>query len=89
VDRQSRLFAEAEAICTLHGAALTNLVWCKPGCRVLELVADTFVNGVYEGIAEQVGVEHHFLLCPGDSAFRARVDMKRLVEHIKAIDSAG
>lgn len=76
--QQIRLFSEAEAICTLHGAALTNLVWCKPGCRVLELVADTFINGVYEGIAEQVGVEHRFLLCPGDLAFRARVDIGRL-----------
>jgi len=86
--QQIRLFAEADVICTLHGAALTNLVWCKRGCRVLELVADNFLNGVYEGIAEQVGVRHLALLCPGDFAFRARVDMKRLAEHVRAIDAA-
>ncbi len=76
--RQIRLFANAEAICALHGAALTNLLWCSPGVRVLELVADTFINGVYEGLSARLGLKHTFLLCPGDNAFRARVDINAL-----------
>jgi hypothetical protein len=75
---QIQVFAEAEHICTLHGAALANLVWCRPGCRVLEMVASTFLNGVYEGISEAVGLDYSFLLCPGDTDFRALVDLNEL-----------
>lgn len=76
--QQIQLFAEAEAVCALHGAALTNLVWCRPGTRVVEIVASTFMNGVYEGISEAAGLDYRFLLCPGDADFRARVDVRQL-----------
>ena len=32
-------FAAADAIVGLHGAGLTNLVFAKPGARVLEIFA--------------------------------------------------
>lgn len=76
--QQIQLFANAEHICALHGAALANLLWCPPGCRVLEIVASNFMNGVFEGIAEIVGLDYRFLLCPGDAAFKANVDLARL-----------
>jgi capsular polysaccharide biosynthesis protein len=76
--QQIQLFARAEALCTVHGAALTNLLWCQPGCRVLELFADNFLNGVYEGIARYVGVQHRFLVYPGDATFRIRVHISDL-----------
>jgi capsular polysaccharide biosynthesis protein len=76
VAQQIQLFANAKEICALHGAALTNLVWCQPGCRVVELLASTFLNGVYEGIAEAAGLDYDFLVCPGDVSYRARVDLK-------------
>jgi len=50
---------------------------------VLELISTNFINGVYEGIAEAIGLEHEFLLCKGDADFRAEVDiveLKRLVD---------
>ncbi len=73
--RQIALFARADAVCALHGAALTNLVWCPPGCRVLELAASTYLNGVFEGIAEAAGVEHRFLIGPGTEDFAVTVDV--------------
>ena len=86
IAQQIRLFKDAEAICTIHGAALTHLVWCAPGTRVLELVADTFINGVYEGLSGRVGVRHRFLLCQGDHHFRARVDMQALASEFAFLD---
>jgi capsular polysaccharide biosynthesis protein len=76
--QQIQLFARAEALCTVHGAALTNLLWCQPGCRVLELLASNFLNGVYEGVAGYVGVQHRFKVYPGDAAFRIRVSISDL-----------
>ena len=76
--QQIQLFAQAEQVCALHGAALTNLLWCKPRCRVLELVASTYMNGTYEGIAEGVGLDYNFLVCAGDIDWKARVDIAEL-----------
>jgi capsular polysaccharide biosynthesis protein len=76
--QQIQLFANARQVCALHGAALTNLVWCRPGTRVVEIVASTFLNGVYEGIAEAAGLDYSFLLCPGDPDFRTRADLGQL-----------
>ncbi len=58
--RQIALFAGADAVCALHGAALVNLLWCQPGCRVFELVPSTYLNGVYEGLAAMVGARHRY-----------------------------
>ena len=74
--RQIRLFSQAEMICAPHGAGLTNLLWCQPGCKVLELFASTFLNGVYEGLAECVGVHYRYLIFPGDHQYRSRVDLE-------------
>jgi capsular polysaccharide biosynthesis protein len=80
---QIQLFAGAEQICALHGAALTNLVWCEPACRVLELIPGTYMNGVYEGIGEAIGLNYDFLLCKGDAELKALVhlaDLKRRLD---------
>ncbi len=74
--QQVKLFYDADEICALHGAALTNLLWCKPGCKAYELVAGNYQNGVFEGIAQTVGVNHRHLINEADSGFRARVDIQ-------------
>lgn len=47
VKEQAALFAEAEAVVAAHGGGLTNLVFCAPGTRVVELFAPTFVYSCY------------------------------------------
>jgi len=76
--QQIQLFARAEHVCALHGAALANLLWCEPGCRVLELVPTTFLNGVYEGLSEALDLNYSFLLCKGDTDYKARIDLDEL-----------
>ena len=64
-------FHNAELIVGEHGAAFTNLLWCRPGCRVLELCPDNFLNGCYEGISLCLKLEHQFKIFPAgkDSSF--------------------
>ena len=76
--RQIQLFARAEAICGLHGAGLTNLLWCEPGCRVVELCARNYLNGCYEGMAVERGLDYRHLICEADAACVARVDLAAL-----------
>jgi hypothetical protein len=62
LSQQIALFHHAEEIVGEHGAGLTNLIWCRPGCRVMELCADNFLNGCYEGISLCLGLDHAFKL---------------------------
>jgi capsular polysaccharide biosynthesis protein len=76
--QQIRLFSSAEMICAPHGAGLTNLLWCPPGCKVLELCASTYLNGVYEGLAESLALRYRYLIFEADNLYRSSVDLKEL-----------
>jgi capsular polysaccharide biosynthesis protein len=74
--RQIQLFSRAEMICAPHGAGLTNLLWCQPGCQVLELCASTWLNGVFEGLAQCVRANYRYVVFEGDAGYRSVVDLK-------------
>lgn len=78
--QQVSLFAGARAICGVHGAALTNIVWCASGCEVVELMADNYLNGCFESISAPLGLRHRYLVFPGDQRSRIRIDLDRLSE---------
>lgn len=64
-------FAAADVVVALHGAALANLVFAKPGVRVLELFAPTYVKWCYWAICENIpDAEYRYLL--GDGKPRVR-----------------
>ncbi len=48
---QIRLFRHAEAIVAPHGTALTNLGFARPGCVVVELQMDAYVDWSYRHLA--------------------------------------
>lgn len=82
---QIRMFADAEAICGAHGAAFTNVVWCQPNCRVIELFADSFLSGCFEWVANCVQAHHSFIIFPSDHAMNARIDLSRLKKHLEDV----
>lgn len=83
---QIQLFAHAERICAVHGGALTNLVWCRPGCRLLELCSPNYPNGCYEILSARVGVDYRYQMCEGSPDGNVHVDMQGLE---KALDALG
>ena len=48
---QIRVLSAAPAIAGLHGAAMTNLLWARPGTPILEIFQPDFLNACYEQIA--------------------------------------
>lgn len=63
---QIALFRDAEAIAGLHGSALTNLVWCSPGCQVLEFVSMSFQSGAFEWLALECELGHGYVMGHSD-----------------------
>lgn len=62
---QVALFRDAEVVVAPHGAGLTNLVFCSPGTRVVELFSPSYVNGCYWAVSSQVGLEYWYVLGEG------------------------
>jgi capsular polysaccharide biosynthesis protein len=68
VQEQIDHFAAAEVIVAPHGAALSNLVFCSPGVRVLELFAPRYVNPCYWTIACNIPeARYRYLVCGTDN----------------------
>ncbi|QGG48804.1 glycosyltransferase family 61 protein [Heliorestis convoluta] len=63
---QAKLFASAEAIVASHGAGLTNLVFCQPGTKVFELMSPHYINPVFWGLANQVGLDYYYIFGEGE-----------------------
>ena len=55
---QARAFRRARVIVATHGAALTNLIFCRPGTLLIELFSAHYVNPCYAHIARQLGIRH-------------------------------
>jgi hypothetical protein len=87
------LLSSARAVVAAHGAGLTNLVWCGPGTRVVELFASEYINVCYWNISSMLGLEYAFAV--GDptlsdaGAQRAVLNMQLLGADIAFPDPAG
>lgn len=63
---QVQLFARAEAIVSIHGAGLTNMVFAPAGCRIMEIVDPMHIGAMYYMLAETL--QHKYWSCVGQSA---------------------
>jgi capsular polysaccharide biosynthesis protein len=45
--RQAQIFAAAKIVVGLHGAALTNIIFCQPGTRVIEIFSPDYIAPYY------------------------------------------
>lgn len=64
-------FAAARVIVAPHGAALTNLSFCRPGVRLLELFAPGYLNPGYWSIMSNIdGAHYRYLVAPTPRAAR-------------------
>ena len=58
---QIQLFNEASIVIAPHGAALTNLVFCREGTRVVELFSPHYVNVCYWALANHRRLAYGYL----------------------------
>lgn len=62
VEEQVDLFSSAEAIISVHGAALTNLTFCRPGTKVLEIFSPNYVIAHFYGISAMGNLDYHYYI---------------------------
>lgn len=68
IDEQMELFGSASHIIAPHGAELTNLVYCQPGTKVLEIFSPHYINLCYWTIAAQTCLNYSCLLGKGGAS---------------------
>jgi tetratricopeptide (TPR) repeat protein/capsular polysaccharide biosynthesis protein len=65
LEEQIAMFAAAKIIIAPHGSGLTNIIFCQPGTKVIELISPHYLRYYYWGISQQLGLEHYYL--PGEA----------------------
>jgi capsular polysaccharide biosynthesis protein len=84
---QIALFAGAEAVVAPHGAGLTNLIWCAPQTKILEVFSPLYVNLCYWSIASVVEADYYYLLGTEEEVVDDVNDSRYFLENI-SVDPA-
>ncbi|MEG4027521.1 MULTISPECIES: tetratricopeptide repeat protein [unclassified Microcoleus] len=62
VAEQASCLAAAKVVVAPHGGGLTNLVFCSPGTKVIEIFSPLYVPHCYWMISNLCGLEHYYLI---------------------------
>jgi capsular polysaccharide biosynthesis protein len=79
VAEQAALFASASMIVSLHGSALTNLIFATPGCQVVEIFPYDYDDACWYGASAHGALPYAFIRCDPPSAHDGEnvLDMRR------------
>ncbi|NEN93107.1 MAG: DUF563 domain-containing protein [Okeania sp. SIO3H1] len=84
LESQIATFAHAKIIVAPHGSGLTNIVFCNPETKIIELFSPNYLRYYYWHISQLLGLEHYFLVGEAFSCYPIRNIMyeSSLVEDI-------
>jgi Glycosyltransferase 61 len=76
-------FRAARLVVAPHGAGLTNLLFARPGARVVEIFPENFAKSTYWWLARRMGLGYTPVFGgPGDYHLRFVVDIERVLRAI-------
>ena len=81
VREQAAAFKSADIVVAPHGAGLSNIVYCKPGTRVIEVIPEGYDQGVtsYRSLADLFGLQYEAMFAreerPGSKGNRCNSDI--------------
>ncbi|MGL5062809.1 MAG: tetratricopeptide repeat protein, partial [Microcoleus sp.] len=58
---QIALFSRAKVIVAPHGSGLTNIIFCSPGTKVIELTSPNYIRHYYWAIGQQLDLAHYYI----------------------------
>lgn len=80
LENQIKIFARAEKIVCIHGAALTHLCFAKPHTQVIDLIHKDFHQWCYLKLAKILSINYTMLECSGDASGDERLPGYRDLE---------
>ncbi|GFO66110.1 glycosyltransferase family 61 protein [Geomonas paludis] len=60
---QVRAFHRAEVVVGCHGAGLSNLAWCEPPCRVVEIFPRNYILDCFAWLSFSHGFDYRYVIC--------------------------
>ncbi len=66
MEEQTQCFASAHQIIGPHGAGLSNLVFCSPGTKVIEVFSPNYVETHYWVLSNALDLDYHYLIGEGE-----------------------
>jgi tetratricopeptide (TPR) repeat protein/capsular polysaccharide biosynthesis protein len=69
---QVALFAQADVIIAPHGGGLTNILFCRPGTTIVELVAPSYIRHYYWVISHSLKLHPYLLADAGVTCYPIR-----------------
>ncbi|MBP1966971.1 glycosyltransferase family 61 protein [Paenibacillus aceris] len=79
---QIRAFQSADIIVSPHGASLANLVFTKPGTKLIEIFSPNYVRDYYLVIAAHMKLDYYYLIGDGKRPIRDHKYTKGLYDDI-------
>ena len=87
---QILLFQTAEFVVGVHGAGLTNLVFCEPGTKVIEFMPSAEIRPFFWLISQKLDMVHGMQLCAAaeGQGFQAsiNVDIAKLAALYRTVE---
>jgi hypothetical protein len=89
-EEQIRLFRGVKIVVAPHGAGLANLVFSRPGTRVIECCGREYVNSCFAQLSEACELDYTLLVAPGEGPWGTNPKSNRLdfsidIEALRAV----
>lgn len=85
IEEQVEIFKKASFVVAPHGAGLTNLLYCSPGTKVLEIFDPTAVRRCYRSLSSSLDLSYACYLGDHvDIALKGEGDISIDIDHFKA-----
>lgn len=80
---EARLFSETKILASVHGSALTNMIWMQKNSSVFDIVNENYWTEAAFSVLPQVGVRYNYSVYPGES--NSKVDLKIIAKDLEKI----
>jgi len=82
IEEQAKIFASAKVIVAAHGAALSNLAFCRKGTKIIEIFHPDYVNACFWALSNCVELDYYYFLASKhgwiDFSFGTEINLEKL-----------
>jgi capsular polysaccharide biosynthesis protein len=65
---QAAVLASCEVVVAPHGGGISNIIFCSPGTKIVEIYSPELVATYFWKLSNQLGLDYYYLLGKGDRA---------------------